>query len=119
MMATPLWAIGLVIFGAFIGSLGPIMLKKAAAANIHFNLSSLKNKYFVFGILIYGIATLMFFPAVKVSDLSVIYPFVSTNYIWVSLLSVKMLKEKMSKWKWFGIVLILIGISLIGLGSQH
>ena len=118
-MTTPLWAMGLVIFAAFVGAIGPILLKKAAASDIHINLSALKNKNLVLGILVYGIATIMFFPAVKAGDLSVIYPLVSTTYIWVSLLSMKLLGEKMSKWKWGGIALILIGVTFIGLGSQH
>ena len=50
-------------------------------------------------------------------ELSVLYPLAATGYIWVSLLSVKLLKEKMSLFKWLGVSVIIAGITLIGLGA--
>jgi uncharacterized membrane protein len=38
------------------------------------------------------------------------------QYIWISILSVKYLKEKMNAFKWAGIGLIVVGAFLIGLG---
>ena len=66
----------------------------------------------------YGISTILFIPALKGGELSVLYPFVALAYIWVSLLSVKFLGEKMNKVKWLGIALIILGVSFIGLGSN-
>ena len=116
-MATQLWAIGLVILATLVGAFGPILLKKASAKRLS-KLSSLVTNYHLFGgVAIYAIGTLLFIPALKGGDLSVLYPFVALTYIWVSLLSVKFLGEKMNKLKWLGIALIIIGVSLIGIGS--
>ena len=116
-MATQLWAIGLVILATFVGAFGPILLKKASAKRLS-KLSSLATNYHLFGgVALYAIGTLLFIPALKGGDLSVLYPFVSLAYIWVSLLSVKFLGEKMNKLKWLGITLIIIGVSFIGFGS--
>lgn len=116
-MATQLWAIGLVISATFVGAFGPILLKKASAKRLS-KLSSLATNYHLFGgVALYAIGTLLFIPALKGGDLSVLYPFVSLGYIWVSLLSVKFLGEKMNKLKWIGIALIIIGVSFIGIGS--
>ena len=116
-MATQLWAIGLVMFACIIGSFGPIFLKKASG-KISLSLKSIiYNKYLIIGIIFYGLSTIFFIPALKGGELSVLYPFVATVYIWVSLLSIKMLGEKMNKFKWLGILLIIIGVSFIGLGS--
>ena len=116
-MATQLWAIGLVITATLIGAFGPILLKKASAKRLS-KLSSLATNYHLFGgVALYAIGTLLFIPALKGGDLSVLYPFVSLAYIWVSLLSVKFLGEKMDKFKWLGIALIIIGVTFIGLGS--
>jgi len=59
----------------------------------------------------------MFIPALKGGDLSILYPFVSVTYVWVALLSVRFLGEKMNKFKWIGIAMIILGVSFIGIGS--
>ena len=117
-MTTQLWAIGLVILATLVGAFGPIMLKKASAKKL-FNIQSLLKNYNLFaGILLYSLGTILFIPALKGGDLSVLYPFVALVYIWVSLLSVKFLGEKMNRFKWIGIALIIIGVSFIGFGSK-
>ena len=116
-MAAQLWAIILVISATLIGAFGPILLKKASAKRLS-KLSSLATNYHLFGgVALYAIGTLLFIPALKGGELSVLYPFVSLTYIWVSLLSVKFLGEKMNKLKWLGIGLIIVGVSFIGIGS--
>ena len=75
------------------------------------------NYHLFGGVGLYAIGTILFIPALKGGELSVLYPFVALNYIWVSLLSVKFLGEKMNRFKWLGIALIIIGVSFIGLGS--
>lgn len=112
-----LWAIGLVIFATILGAFGPIYLKKGSSS-FGFNIIKLlKNYNLILGVFFYGLATLLFIPALSGGDLSILYPFVSLTYIWVSLLSIYILKEKMNKFKWIGILLIIIGVSFIGIGS--
>lgn len=116
-MATQLWAIGLVVSATLIGAFGPILLKKASAKELS-SIKSLSTNYPLFwGVALYAMGTLLFIPALKGGDLSVLYPFVSLSYIWVSLLSVKFLGESMNKFKWMGIALIILGVAFIGLGS--
>ena len=116
-MATQLWAIGLVIAATIVGAFGPILLKKASAKSLS-NIKSLITNYYLFGgVALFAIGTVLFIPALKGGELSVLYPFVSLSYIWVSLLSVKFLGERMNKFKWLGITLIIVGVSFIGLGS--
>ena len=116
-METQLWAVGLVLLACFLGSLGPIMLKKAAG-KISFNIKDLfKNYYLIAGFLFYGIGTILFVPALRGGELSVLYPLVATTYIWVSLWSMKFLKEKMNRQKWAGVFLVIVGVVFIGLGA--
>ena len=115
-MATELWAILLVVSAAVIGSLAPILIKKASK-DITLSLDIIKNKYLLGGISLYGLGTLMFIPALKGGELSVLYPLVSVTYVFVAVFSVKLLKEKMNVFKWLGIALIISGVTLIGLGS--
>lgn len=117
-MPTQLWAIGLVVTATLVGAFGPILLKKASAKKL-WSIRSLSTNYHLFGgIALYAIGTLLFIPALKGGDLSVLYPFVALAYVWVSLLSVKFLREKMNKLKWLGIALIILGVTFIGIGSQ-
>jgi len=112
-----LWAIITVMIASLIGSFGPILLKKASG-DIKFNLKSLITNYnLIGGYALYGIGTILFIPALRGGELSVLYPFVALTYIWVSIWSIKFLKEKMTKLKWAGIALIILGVIFIGLGS--
>lgn len=116
-MPVELWAIGLVILATLVGAFGPILLKKASAKKLS-DIKSLMTNYYLFGgVGLYAIGTILFIPALKGGDLSILYPLVSISYIWVSLLSVKFLGEKMNSIKWSGIALIIIGVSFIGIGS--
>jgi uncharacterized membrane protein len=116
-MATELWAIGLVISATLVGAFGPILLKKASAKKLSSIKSLMHNYYLMGGVTLYGIGTVLFIPALRGGDLSILYPFVSLAYVWISLLSVKFLGEKMNTMKWFGIGLIILGVSFIGIGS--
>lgn len=116
-MATQIWAIGLVILATLVGAFGPILLKKASEKKLSKISSLIRNYHLMGGVALYAVGTVLFIPALKGGDLSVLYPFVSLVYIWVSLLSVKFLGEKMNALKWIGISLIIIGVSFIGIGS--
>ena len=107
----------LTAFATLIGSVGALSLK-FASRYVHRNpLMVLKRPILYVGILFYGISALIFVFALKFGDLSALYPVAALSYIWISLLSIKFLKEKMNDIKWFGILLILIGVVLIGLGA--
>lgn len=116
-MATPLLSIGLVLLGCLLGSFGPLMFK-FGANNLEFNFKKLLTNWHLYaGGFFYALGTVLFIYALKDGELSVLYPLVATSYIWVSLLSIKFLKEKMNKYKWAGVGLIIIGVALIGIGS--
>ena len=77
----------------------------------------IKNTNLIKGGLLYVFGTITFIPALKGGELSVLFPLVSLGYVLVSLYSIKLLKEKMNSLKWAGIMLIIVGVSLIGIGS--
>jgi uncharacterized membrane protein len=116
-LTTEPWAIGLVILATLVGAFGPILLKKASAKKLSKLSSLVKNYHLMGGVGLYAIGTILFIPALKGGDLSILYPFVALTYVWVSLLSVKFLGENMNLTKWMGIGLIILGVSLIGLGN--
>ncbi len=110
-------AIGLVVLGTIIGAFGALMLK-LGSGRFSFNpIKFFKNWKILLGCLLYFLSTIPFIIALKFADLSVLYPFVATSYIWVAILSVYALKEKMNAWKWAGITAIIVGVIFIGLGA--
>jgi len=118
-MAVQLWAVELVIIGTLVGAFGPILFKRGSGAFGLSIMSLFKNYNLLGGILLYCVSSLIFIPALRGGDLSILYPLVSVNYVWVSLLSVKFLGEKMNSFKWLGILFIIFGVSLIGLASNY
>jgi len=111
------WAPPLIIAGTVIGAFGAVYLKKGSAHLSRDFRDLSKNIELFFGVFMYGLSAVFYVAGVRGGELSVIYPLVATSYIWVSLLSVRMLGEKMNKYKWAGILLILLGVSVIGFGS--
>ena len=117
-MKTEIWAIALVIVGCMIGGFGPILMKKGSSGfSIRKPWHILKNKFLMLGIFMYGISTILFIPALKGGDLSVLYPLTATSYIWILLYSKMFLKEKITPNKIFGVGLIIVGVFFIGLGA--
>ena len=78
-MTTPLWTIVVVLVACVIAAFGALFLKMGSA-KILFNIKTIiYNKKLLFGIVAYGIATIMFIPALKYGELSVLYPFAATS----------------------------------------
>ena len=114
---TQLWSIALVTIACLAGAYAGILLKKGAAS-LKFRFKDLiRNKHLIGGLFIYCFSAALYIIALRGGKLLILYPLVSTTYIWIVLFSQKLLKEKMNKYKWIGIVLILIGVSLIGIAS--
>jgi len=116
-MKTQLWAVLLVFIGTIIGSFGSLFFK-LGADKLNFSIKEqLKNYKLMLGFLFYGISSVFYITALKGGELSVIYPLVSLAYIWVILISIKILKENMNLLKWLGIAAIALGVAFIGLGA--
>lgn len=116
-MNTPWSSIGLVFIATIIGAFGALFLKYGANTMTRKSVLSFLNIQLLIGIFFYGLSSVFFLIALKNGELSVLYPLTSLSYIWISLLSIKMLSEKMNLYKWLGIASILVGVTMIGLGS--
>ena len=99
------------IFGAYVS-----ILFKQASRRFRFSIrGTIKNYKLIFALFGYGISALIFVYLLKFVEVSILYPVFSSTYIWISIFSIKFLNEKMNKLKWIGILLIIIGVSLISL----
>jgi len=113
-------AIYLILLCTLFTSLGQI-LWKLGLVNVDFNLPlTLINFPFIMGFFSYGIGFLLMLLAFKKGELSVLYPIIATSYIWVSLFSPMIfLNDQMNGWKWLGVFIILLSVSLLGIGTSR
>lgn len=114
------WPTLLVIIGTFFGAIGAVFFKKGSGelyTNLKDALKNLKNKNLWIGIFFYCAAIVVYLIALKKEKLTYVYPLASLTYIWIALLSVKYLGERMNAAKVWGFILIIGGVILVGLGN--
>ena len=111
------WAVCAVLLAAFMGSFGSLYFKKAASSMKGGLKDMITNSDLIIGLSIYGGSTVVYVIGIKGGELSVLFPLVSTGYIWTAFLSIKYLCESRNKLKWAGMATIILGVILIGLGS--
>lgn len=104
----------IMIVSSILGAFGALLLKKASK-ELKFKISYLFNPYLIPGFLLYFIAVVAFIWLLKTVDLSLLYPMTSMTYIFTIAISVWLLNEKMNKYKWLSIILIILGNIIINL----
>ena len=111
-------AIILIIFCTFFTSIGQL-LWKFGTNRLQLDFFSLITNYpLILGFVSYAIGTVLLLMALKLGELSVLYPFISLSFVWVSMLSIAFLGEIMTNLRWIAIILIIMGVSLIGIGGK-
>ncbi len=107
-----LWLFSLVVISTVFGAFGSFFLKLGSN-----KLSGIKNlmanRELLIGLFFFVFATLLMIIALKFGELSKIFPITSLTYMWVALISWKLLKEKMTNEKTTAFILIVIGIIFV------
>jgi len=103
----------IMIIASFLAALGQLELKIGSIKLKKSIKGTIKNYFLLAGIFFYILSSIISIIALRGNELSVLYPIASLNYVWVSILSMKFLKEKMNGYKWTGIILIIVGVSVI------
>ena len=117
-MKTKLWAIALVFFFTFLTSAAQILYKMAAERLVFDAIGLLTNWPLIIGGVLYIISAALMMISFKGGELSVLYPLIALSYVWVSLLSPLFFpSDSMNPLKWAGIIVILLGVSFVGVGS--
>jgi len=116
-LKTPLSSILLVVLGSFIGSFGAVFLK-VGSLRLRQGLIHILSLPMAAGVAMYLLSTVFFVAALRHGELSVLYPLVSLGYIWTLLWSNIFFKEPLTRYKFLGLFLILIGVSFIGMGNR-
>lgn len=90
-----------------VASIGMLLFKLAAKQK------KLLNMQFITGGFLFVFGTILMILALKLEELSLLFPITSLTYIWVMLLSSKFLGEKINNWKIASVFLIILGITLV------
>ena len=106
-----LLALFLLLIGTFLGAYGALYFKRGSKIKLSRMFSDLNM---ITGMSLYSISGIFYLSALNMEKLSVVYPFVSLTYVWTVILSIRYLEEKMNRFKYAGLALILIGIVIIG-----
>lgn len=100
-----------VILSTLFTSSGQLLWKWGVDSQTIFNLP------LIFGTLIYGLAALLLILALRYGEITLIYPFIASSYVWVSFASSVLFKDSISGLKMAGIALIIVGVILVCTGG--
>ena len=108
----------LIIIATFLGGLGQLFFKYASASITSSNLFTVLqqiifNKNTIIGVILYGIATILYIYALKHEELSTLAPLIALSYLWATLFGILVLKEPATIAKLLGLTLIIIGAALV------
>lgn len=106
------------VVSVLISSISQVMLKTSANKSYSDRIKEYLNPTVIIAYGLFFLSTLITVFAYKVVPLSLGPVLESTGYIFVAVLGVLLLKEKMSRRKLFGMILILAGIALFSLGGM-
>jgi drug/metabolite transporter (DMT)-like permease len=108
----------LMVSGAsVVGSFAAVFLKKGAA-QLTASILSFINFNLAFGVFLYLGSSVFYALGIKGGQLSVLYPMVSLGYVWTLIWSRLFFNEPLTRQKFYGLGLILVGVCLVGLGSS-
>jgi drug/metabolite transporter (DMT)-like permease len=96
-------------------------LIKVGMSPEHFTptLSGLLSDYpLIAGYAFYGLFTVAMVLALRVGELSKLFPIIALTYVWVTLLSYWLLKEPPNLYKNVGIFIIVVGVGVLGRGDR-
>ena len=106
----------LVFVASVIGSFGAVFLK-LGAGKLNKSIWSFLNPQLATGVGLYLGSSVIYGLGIRGGQLSVLYPMVSLGYIWTLMWSRLFFQEALTRQKFMGLGLILLGVFFVGLGS--
>ena len=112
-------AVIFILISSFLTTFAQIMYKFAADWLVYTKpLTFITNYFFIIGLFLYGTAGIFSIKAFKYGDVSVVYPLFASSYILVILFSHYIFGEVITSYKWIGVIIIMLGITIASLGTK-
>jgi len=112
-MQAKLLAVLMVLGCSVLAAVGQIFLKMGSSGISGNIFSWLTNAKLIIGIGLYAISTIIFVLALRMGDVSMLYPVIAASYIWVAIMAYVFLGESFTIARWIGVGLIMAGIVFI------
>ena len=116
-MKTPFASMLLVLVASVVGSFGAVFLK-AGSERLKRGFWHIINWKLAMGVALFLCSSAFFVAGIRKGELSVLYPMVSLGNVWTLFWSRLFFKEPLTRGKFAGLALILIGVFFVGLGNQ-
>lgn len=116
-MRTELWAVAAAVLASALAAVAMLFLKWGAGET-RLSLREFRLSRWVVGaIALYLLSSVFFLLALLEVQLSTVVPITALENVWVVLLARKFLRERLGAGKLAGIAGIVLGVTLVGLGS--
>jgi drug/metabolite transporter (DMT)-like permease len=107
----------LVLGASVIGSFGAVFLKMGSG-QVTRNPLSFLNPHLALGVFLYLGSSVFYAFGIRGGQLSILYPMVSLGYVWTMLWARLFFRESFTRGKLAGLALILVGVTLVGMGAK-
>ncbi|MFH1211490.1 MAG: hypothetical protein V1659_01010, partial [Candidatus Woesearchaeota archaeon] len=107
----------LVLFTTLLMAFGQFFEKKGADSLGPSFFHIITNPFLILGAALYIIACVLYIVALKSADLSLVFPLLALNFVWVVLLGFFFLSEPLLWNKSLGVFFIIAGVASIGKGG--
>jgi len=112
--------VGLVFLCTLFGVAAQYFIKSSGMQMAQITLAALLANWQLWaGLSLYGISTALLILALRDGELSLLYPVISLTYVWVTILSVLVFREKVTLFKTAGVATICFGVALLGKGRSE
>ena len=71
------------------------------------------------GYSLYAVFAAMMIYSLKHGEMSILFPLISLSFVWVAILSILVLHERMTPLEGVGIASIVVGVAALGRGGSH
>lgn len=108
------------LIAAFIAAVSQLLYKKGMQKelrNVHDFIALAKNRTVVIGGIGYVSSLIVYLYSLSQAPLSIVYPTFASTFIFVMIISAFMLKEKINKLRFIGILLVFVGITVIAVSA--
>jgi len=117
-LSTPVSSMALVLGGSVIGSFGAVFLKSGSLVLRRTWSSILFNWRLAVGVGAYLLSSVFYVKGISNGELSVLFPMVSLGYVCTLLWSRLFFDERLTRTKFMGVGLILLGIVCMSFGNK-